>query len=215
MRTYAVTITHEATLSNFVGEHVNGCNKAVVCITTGQRWVSIIDAANAEGVCNLTMSRWVNGKATPRNGKQYCLARELNKHLDTMLANKNYDELKAENERLKTELARTKKGAGEDHEKAALWDAHMAEIERAAALKESLQEAIAEARNTIEQRKRIAEKTAAAHNKAVSRVTEAEEELAKLESMTIEDWEGDEVKKFEHRRYNREYQRDKRNGNEN
>ena len=166
--TYAVTTTHEATLSNFVGTHINGCNKEVVCITTRQRWASITDAAIAEGVCTLAMSRWVHGKATPRNGKRYCLASELNKHLDTMLAeDADYEEMKR---------------------KAALWDAHVAEQEAEFKANEALKQAIAEAEKNLTLRKRVSKKMDDAHQKAIAREMEAEAELTKLQNMSTAEW---------------------------
>lgn len=197
MKTYAATITHEATLNNFVGEHVNGSNKEVVCITTRQRWASVTDAAIAEGVCLITMSRWVNGKATPRNGKQYCLASELNKHLDTMLAeDADYEELKR---------------------KAALWDAHMAEQEEKRKQAESLQQAVDKAMKALELKKRIREEQEAKCQQANEREMKAGAWLAKLQNMSPEEWavSPDNPKVRQAESNHKSYEKRKANNNEN
>ena len=61
--------------------------KAVYCITTGEMYASVLDAAEANGVSQCAMSWNVCGKSKTCNGKRFCLVSEMTEHLNEIVEN--------------------------------------------------------------------------------------------------------------------------------
>lgn len=90
------------------GNHTNGNCKPVFCITTGEIYSSVTDAAEKNGVTISAISCAVLGKTKNCNGKQFCLVTELEEHLNeiskSITTNRkkaiSYDTMMAEKERI-------------------------------------------------------------------------------------------------------------------
>ena len=59
--------------------------KAVYCITTGEMFASVSDAAEANGVYQSNLSWHLAGKAKTCNGKKFCFVNEINEHLNEIV----------------------------------------------------------------------------------------------------------------------------------
>ena len=64
------------------GHHSHKNCKPVYCITTGEIYASTIDAANAEGVTQSTMSGALVGRLKTCNGKRFCFVSKMMEHLE-------------------------------------------------------------------------------------------------------------------------------------
>ena len=71
-----------------VGTH-NGKNcKAVFCITTGEVYASVLDAAEANGLTSATMSYLINNNSFSRKAnKKFCFIAHIAEHLEEIAAN--------------------------------------------------------------------------------------------------------------------------------
>ena len=63
------------------GNHTNGNCKPVFCISTGEVFSSLKDAAEQNGVSASAMSWCITGRARSCRGKKFCLVTELTEHL--------------------------------------------------------------------------------------------------------------------------------------
>ena len=110
MKNTIITLTHEANIQTNGTRTSKNC-KAVLCIDTGEVYNSCADAAEAAGVHWTQMSAVCLGKVKTAKGKRYCYMNQRDEHMNVVLA--RIRELSAM------------------EEKAKLWDAQQAEIEKA------------------------------------------------------------------------------------
>ena len=88
---------HNKTEVKAQGKHTNKNSKPVLCINTGEIFVSVLDAAEKAGVTASSMSRAVTGsrgKITCK-GKRYCFISDVMSHLDEISHHINEREEKA------------------------------------------------------------------------------------------------------------------------
>ena len=64
------------------GHHSHKNCKAVYCIDTGEMYASAIDAAEANGVSQASMSWTLNGRSKTSNGKRFCYVSKMMEHLE-------------------------------------------------------------------------------------------------------------------------------------
>ena len=158
-----IIINNEAIIKGN-GTHGVCNNKPVICIDTGDVFVSVMDAAEHNGVSVTTMSNACNGRQKTCKGKRFCFVARAEENLDVM-----------------TDHIRSMSSERADLErKAALWDAYQKEQEEARKAEEARQTAIAKAEAKLERRKRIVERIDDDLQLAVRRMMEAERELADL-----------------------------------
>ena len=78
-----MTITvHNETLVSAQGTPHNRNCKPIFCITTGEIFTSVGDAAEANGVDITTMSKALVGKIKVCNGKRFCYVANITEHLE-------------------------------------------------------------------------------------------------------------------------------------
>ena len=90
------------------GNHTNGNCKPVFCITTGEVYASVTDAAKKNGVTVGAISYAIGDTTRSCQGKKFCLVTELMEHLHEIshsIITKNskaiaYDAMIAEKERI-------------------------------------------------------------------------------------------------------------------
>lgn len=78
-----IIIQERATISA-VGEHNNGNCKPVICLPTFEIFTSCLDAAQAKGVNQATMSAYCNGKVQHPDGLIFCYVSDLSSHIDDL-----------------------------------------------------------------------------------------------------------------------------------
>lgn len=71
-----------ASIINVEGHRTSKHCKAVYCITTGEVYASVLDAAEANGVTQGAMSWALCGKSKSCKGKRYCFVSQIVEHLD-------------------------------------------------------------------------------------------------------------------------------------
>lgn len=152
MKNTIITLTHEANIQTNGTRTSKNC-KAVLCIDTGEVYNSCADAAEAAGVHWTQMSAVCLGKVKTTKGKRYCYMNQRDEYMNVVLA--RIRELSAM------------------EEKAKLWDAQQAEIEKARKAEEKRLAEIAKA----EEEARLAE---AKRQKAI------EKAKAKVDRLTME-----------------------------
>jgi hypothetical protein len=64
------------------GVHARKNHKPVLCITTGEIYASVLDAADANGVSFSAMSWACCGKTKKCQGKRFCFVANVTEHLD-------------------------------------------------------------------------------------------------------------------------------------
>lgn len=137
-----MTITiHDKKELKVTGTHISKNNKPVFCITTGEIFASISDAAEANNVHITSISNVVLGKTKTCNGKQFCLVTKLTDHADEIAEAIQYK-----------------------HSKASKYDAIVAEQERVRKIHENHEKrkaAYLKAFNAFEQAKRLLEESEA------------------------------------------------------
>lgn len=79
-----INIQHEANIKA-KGEHGQKNAKAVICIETGEVYVSAMDAAEKVGVHLTTMSSVCLGKIRTCKGKHYCYLSRVAENLDSIV----------------------------------------------------------------------------------------------------------------------------------
>lgn len=77
-----MTIKYDKTEFYAEGTHGGKNSKPVFCITTGEVFASVLDAAKAHHASKSTMSYAVTGRTKTCKGKTYCFVSDLPKHLD-------------------------------------------------------------------------------------------------------------------------------------
>ena len=78
-----MTITvHNQTNVSAKGNHRNKNCKPVFCITTGEIFSSVTDAAETVGVHPVTMTCALGGKIKTCKGKRFCFVSEITEHLE-------------------------------------------------------------------------------------------------------------------------------------
>lgn len=82
----SITITKLSNASA-IGRRTNGNCKPVLCITTGQIYVSAIDAAEKIGVSPASISSAITGKSKTVKGKRYCYVSNVMQYLDEISKN--------------------------------------------------------------------------------------------------------------------------------
>ena len=116
--TTTITVQGESTIKA-TGEHFNGNSKPVFCITTGEVFASVTDAAKTIGSSLSNLSAHLTGITTHCKGKRLCFLSEVTEHLDEIASEFRirsekvaaYDKILAEQEAIRKaneELARRK-----------------------------------------------------------------------------------------------------------
>lgn len=72
---------------NVTGHRTSKNCKAVYCITTGEIYASLADAAEANGVSVSAISLVVLGKTKTCNGKRFCYVSKMMEHLEEITEN--------------------------------------------------------------------------------------------------------------------------------
>ena len=83
-KTTMINIQNEANI-NAVGTHVHHCSKPIICIETGETFVSITDAAERIGVHKTHLSKHLCGNARAVKGKHYCYMSRSVESLDAIV----------------------------------------------------------------------------------------------------------------------------------
>ena len=107
---------------NAVGEHFNGNAKPVYCISTGEIFASVTDAAKAIGSSTNNLSAHLTGVTSHCKGKRLCYLSKVTEHLTEIASEfrirnekvKAYDKMIAEQEAIRKaneELAKHKANA--------------------------------------------------------------------------------------------------------
>ena len=159
-----IVLTEKATVSA-EGKHRNGNTKPVMCITTGEVYTSVTDAAEKNNTTLNNMSVCIKRQRKLRNGKRFCFVSEVNEHLDEMTSN------------LKTMATKY----AELEEKAAAYDAWVAEQEAKRKAEEKKQARITELCEKLAQKKAKCEFIEARLQKEVGKIMKIENELKMLQ----------------------------------
>lgn len=157
--TTTINIQNEANIKA-EGKHVHHHSKPIICIETGEVFVSMTDAAERVGVHISTVSSCVTGKTHTVKGKHYCYLNRVNESLDAIV----------------TRLRET----SNDSEDAKKWREYQAEQERIRLEKEAHDAAIAKAQEKVNKRRAICERIQDELARALDRLTEAEVVLNEL-----------------------------------
>lgn len=150
-----IIISRESTMPA-EGVHINGNSKPVFCVTTGQIWPSVTDAAKAIGVAPNNLSTAIH-KGSRCHGHVYKLMANAEESIPLMLA------------RIQA-LAETEA-------KAAKWEAYEAEQEAARKAEEKRNADIAKAEAKVARREEISRRKHAEADKADELLNEAKVEL--------------------------------------
>lgn len=117
-----------ASIINVEGHRTHKNCKAVYCITTGEVYASVADAAEAIGVTKTAMSWALSGRSKSCKGKRFCFINQIVEHLDEIASNNRSREAKvtAYNEMIeKQEKIRKAQAEVDKH------DARIAELQEA------------------------------------------------------------------------------------
>ena len=79
-----INMQHEANIKA-KGTHSGTVSKPVICIETGDVYVSLTDAAEAVGTTLTNMSAHLTGKSRHVKGKHYCYLSRVNESLDAIV----------------------------------------------------------------------------------------------------------------------------------
>ena len=110
MKKTATTITVQSESKvKATGEHFNGNTKPVFCITTGEVFASVTDAAKAVGSSQNNLSAHLAGITSHCKGKHFCFISKVTEHLDEIASEFRirsekvaaYDKIIAEQEAVK------------------------------------------------------------------------------------------------------------------
>ena len=83
-----------ASIINVEGNRNHKNCKAVYCITTGEVYASVLDAAEKNGVSQSAMSWAVSGHSKTCRGKRFCFIHQIVEHLDEIAENNRAREAK-------------------------------------------------------------------------------------------------------------------------
>ncbi len=159
-----IVLTEKATVSA-EGKHRNGNTKPVMCITTGEVYTSVTDAAEKNNTTLQNMSVCIRRQRKLRSGKRFCFVSEVNEHLEEMTSN------------LKTMATKY----AELEAKAAAYDAWMAEQEAKRKAEEKRQARIADLSEKLERRRANCELLEAKLQKETAKFMKIENELKMLQ----------------------------------
>lgn len=96
-----------------IGNHYNGNCKPVICITTGEIFVSLTEAAKANSTTPCNMSMVITGKTKTCKGKRFCLVADVMDHIDEIAEVIRDKDIKAAKYDAEQERIRTKQKANE------------------------------------------------------------------------------------------------------
>ena len=151
-----ITITNKATIKGN-GIHNGSAAKPVICIDTGEVYVSCIDAAKANGVTQNTMSQHCLGNIKRVKGKHFCYLSQVNCHLD--------------------EITEQIRKLSKMEMKAKQWEAYQAEQEEIRKAEEKRNAAIAKAEAKVARCEEISKRKHAEADRADKLLNEAKVEL--------------------------------------
>ena len=178
---------HDKAYVNGLGHRINGNCKPIVIKELNLPFDSVTEAAEFLKVTVSSVSSALNGNTQTVGGYHVFFAKEITKNLDDVLAyNRN------ESKRKDKELAERKMEIATLREKAALWEAHLAEREAARKAKEmehqrllnnvqSAREELENNRNLIQHLDSELQKAVAANMVLEQAEHDAEMELLKFE----------------------------------
>lgn len=151
---------HNETTIKANGTHGTYNNKPVLCIDTGEVFVSIMDAAEHLGVNPTNVSNTLLGRQRTCKGMHLCYLSKADEHLEAITG--RIREMQ------------------EFEKKAAAYDAFVARQEAAARAERERQEKIAKANEKLERRREIVRRLQVQLSEATERVMEVERELETL-----------------------------------
>ena len=150
-----MTITiHEKATATAKGTKKNGNCKPVLCIDTGEVFSSVMDAAEHFGTTESAMSAVLTGKIKTCKRKQFCFVSKVSEHMD--------------------EITKRIRANAELVEKAARWDAFIAE-------KEASRKALSDAEALVNRKAEEYEKMLAKARETLAELQNARENLADLQ----------------------------------
>lgn len=162
---------HNETTIKANGTHGTYNNKPVLCIDTGEVFVSIMDAAEHLGVHRLSISNVLNGKTRACKGMHLCYLSKADEHLEAITGRiREMQELEKKATAYDAFVARQ-----EEERRAAA-----RRIEEAARAERERQEKIAKANEKLERRREIVRRLQVQLSEATERVMEVERELEAL-----------------------------------
>lgn len=156
------------TMQDSLGHKVNNRQKDIWCIETGKHWRGAESCAKEIGV----PVQWIWDACNPNTARKTCNGLHFSYA-------ENVNEVQ---NRMASEISKRNEKQSELEQKAALWDAYMAEQEAIRKANETREQAIAKAKAKVERRQRVVENADAKLQLAVSRLLEAERELEALEN---------------------------------
>lgn len=83
-----------ASIINVEGHRTHKNCKAVYCITTGEVYASVSDAAEANGVTPTALGWALSGRSKSCKGKRFCFINQIVEHLDEIAENNRTREAK-------------------------------------------------------------------------------------------------------------------------
>ncbi len=130
---------HNESIINATGKHNNRNAKPVFCITTGEVFASLADAAENVGVTPSSMSWAVNDRMKTCKGKRFCLIANVTDHLDEIAETirireeklAKYNAIIAEEERIRAEQEAKRKAQEELTKRKAEYEKKLAALEEA------------------------------------------------------------------------------------
>jgi septal ring factor EnvC (AmiA/AmiB activator) len=84
MKKTTINIQHEANIQA-KGIHTHKNNKSVICLETGEVWVSVLDTAKDIGCHPSNLILHLQGKQRHCKGKHYCYLSRVNESLDAIV----------------------------------------------------------------------------------------------------------------------------------
>ena len=108
-----ITFHRDSVITDAKGIHTTYNNKPVMCITTGQVFASVTDAAHSVGSSVGTMSCALRHNR-PLKGKKFCFVAHVTEHLDELMVNARereekasaYSEMQAHQEKIRAARAK-------------------------------------------------------------------------------------------------------------
>ena len=73
---------HNKSVANANGTHTRGNCKPIFCITTGEIYTSVTDAAEKTGVTISAISSVITGKTKVCNGKRFCYVAKMTEYIE-------------------------------------------------------------------------------------------------------------------------------------
>ena len=170
MEKTTINIQNEANV-NAIGTHVHHSSKPVICIETGEVFVSMTDAAEKIGVHITHISKHLCGRARTVKGKHYCYLSRSVESLDVLMNRLRETSAMEEDARKWREY---------QAEQEAIRKAEEKRLEDARKAKEAYEANVQKAINKIERRHKICSRLEQQYNEAIARAMEAEKEYEAL-----------------------------------